>query len=135
MLNDLQFHMKEKTFQKDFELITTGDTCNEILFVLEGKVEIEIHKDGGDCWELGILRHGDVIGTNSILYQSIYYFNAIAVKDVRVYSLDADFFEDFKHKINFLNDTMENARDDIDESEIFIKDYIIHPNNKKKKMT
>lgn len=135
LLNDIQFHLKEKKFTKDMEIIASGDVCAEIIFINQGKVLVEIHKADGECWELDTLRHGDIIGLNSILDQSTYWFNATAEKSVRVYSLDIDFFDTFKTKIKDLDDVLENARDERDPDEIIIKDYQIHPKNMKKKQT
>lgn len=117
------------------KIIASGDMCSEILFIIQGKVLVEIQKPDGDCWELDTLRHGDIIGMNSILDQSTYWFNATAEKDVRVYSLDIDFFKEFKTKIKDLEDVLQNARDEIDPDEIIIKDYLIHPKNMHRKQT
>ena len=54
--------MVEEIFEKDIEIISYGDVCDKIYFIIEGKISIEIQNTEKKCWEINVLRSGDVIG-------------------------------------------------------------------------
>ena len=54
--------MVEENFEKDIEIISNGDICDKLYFIVQGQVSIEIIKKNGECWEVDVLQEGDVIG-------------------------------------------------------------------------
>lgn len=62
LMNTIQFHLVEENYQRDIEIISYGDVCDSIIFVIDGKITIEFHNEEGDCRDVDTLRTGDVIG-------------------------------------------------------------------------
>ena len=54
--------MVEEIFEKDIEIISYGEVCDKMYFIIEGKISIEIQNKDKKCWEINVLKSGDVIG-------------------------------------------------------------------------
>ena len=67
----MQLHMVEENYLKDVEIISAGDVCENIIFVVSGKIEIEVHGET-TCEVIDTLKMGDVIGFKSIANTSIF---------------------------------------------------------------
>jgi hypothetical protein len=39
-LEDLQFHMIQENFERDIEIITNGDICEKLYFIVDGDISI-----------------------------------------------------------------------------------------------
>ena len=42
----IQFHIYKETYEEGVEIISNGDVCDSIIFVINGKIEIEVEQDG-----------------------------------------------------------------------------------------
>ena len=60
--DDIQYHMKEEFFDKGTEIITIGENCNSIMFIVNGEVELQITDQYGDKMVLESLGQGSHIG-------------------------------------------------------------------------
>ena len=68
LLERLQYHMVEEEYDRGDVIVANGDQCDKIIFILEGKVEIEIHNDDDEeCIVIDTLRRGDIIGQYSFI--------------------------------------------------------------------
>jgi hypothetical protein len=47
--------MQEENYMKDVEIISEGDLCQSIIFIAQGKIEIEVHGNG-DCEIIDVLK-------------------------------------------------------------------------------
>ena len=62
LMNTIQFHLVEHIYQREYEIISYGDVCDSILFVIDGKITIEFRNAEGERKDVDTLRTGDVIG-------------------------------------------------------------------------
>jgi CRP-like cAMP-binding protein len=99
--------MEEENYLKDIEIISEGDKCESIIFIAQGKIEIEVHHDGckGEgCQVIEVLKKGDIIGYKSILFDANFQFSAVTIENTRIFVLKKSYFDVFKNKIQGLND-------------------------------
>ena len=91
--------MEEENYLVDIEIVSVGDTCDSIIFIAQGKIEIEIHDEDGQCQIIDVLKRGDIIGPKSILFDAPYQFSAISSENCKVYILKKSYFDQFKNKL------------------------------------
>ena len=98
ILNQIQFHMVEEKYDQDIEFISAGDECENMMFISQGRVEIEVHDEDG-CNVIAVLKQGDIIGAKSVIEGSVFDFAAIAAKTVRVFKLPKSYFDENMGKV------------------------------------
>ena len=42
-LAEVQYHMTEEFFQKGKDIVVTGDTCDSVMFIVKGLIELQIY--------------------------------------------------------------------------------------------
>ena len=82
-----------ETFDEGQLLIRHGNTGGQIFFIYQGKVEVRIPDVHGEIRKRVLLSEGDVVGEISLLIDSSYGADIVAMTSVTVYCLD---------KINFM---------------------------------
>ena len=122
----LQYHLESRTFKKDQEMIKYGQECKEIIFIVDGLIEIEVHNSKGECCVLDILKQGDVIGQYAILTKTGYKFDANALTDGKIFTLSEAFLLKNKEKIEGLSQALQFANELVSEDGVPIQDYRIH---------
>jgi len=70
-MNSMLFHMEEENYLENIEIVSEGDICDSIIFIAQGKVEIESHQNG-ECHIIDVLKKNDIIGFKSILFDANY---------------------------------------------------------------
>jgi CRP-like cAMP-binding protein len=87
--------MEEHVYQGGSEIFTIGDKCTDLIFVVNGVIELELSNENGDTEMLAELIQGDLFGQYAVLFQEELTFSAIAKTMVRVLTLPAYFFTTF----------------------------------------
>jgi len=80
--------MIKESYEEGIEIISNGDQCDSIIFVISGKIEIEVELDNDDAQVVANLKRGDMIGCNSVVEGLQYDFSAVATSsNVSVFKL------------------------------------------------
>lgn len=59
---NIQFYMKEVNFQAGQEIASIGKTCQNLIFIVNGLVELEVYDPVGEAISLAKLGQGSLIG-------------------------------------------------------------------------
>ena len=59
---EVSFYLEETVYQPGTEILQVGDTCNSIIFIVNGLVDIEILDADQNPFLLDTLKQGDSIG-------------------------------------------------------------------------
>lgn len=81
-----------KHFEKDQIVVRHGKTGKRLYFILNGSVEVQIPDVHGEIRKRVILKKGDVIGEISLLVESTYSANIVALSDTTAFYLDSPHF-------------------------------------------
>jgi CRP-like cAMP-binding protein len=54
--------LKEEFYEKGTEIITSGENCTQIFFVVQGTIELQVVNSIGEKFVLETLKQGDIIG-------------------------------------------------------------------------
>ncbi len=100
ILQDLDFdvvrniaeHTKIETFTEGELVVEAGQMGTRIYFIFEGQVEVQIPGIKGDKNSI-LLRKGEVIGEISLLINSTYSADIIALEDTIAFYLDQEHFK------------------------------------------
>ncbi len=76
-------------FETDQILVRHGRTGNRLYFILKGVVEVQIPDVHGEIRKRVLLRKGDVVGEISLLIESTYSANIVALSDTSAFYLDS----------------------------------------------
>lgn len=79
-------------FEKDQIVVRHGKTGKRLYFVLEGSVEVQIPDVHGEIRKRIVLKKGEVVGEISLLFESTYSANIVALCDTTVFYLDSPHF-------------------------------------------
>lgn len=81
--------MVDQNYIKGAQIYGQDDQCNSIIFIVQGKVDIEMQDEvTGQKYVLDTLTQGDVIGQYSVLYTTELFFTVRAATYTRVLMLD-----------------------------------------------
>ena len=83
--------IKEK-YESGIEIISKGDLCSSITFLVHGKIDIEIETEDG-TQVVQTLKRGDMIGCKSVLDGSELDFTAITASNVTTFVLTKEYFD------------------------------------------
>ena len=120
-------------YDKDIEIISNGDSCDGILFVISGKIDIEVEGEEGEDKVVATLKRGDIIGCKSVLEGLEYDFNALSTsKSVSVFKLSKEFLDANVKKVQGLNDLLLEGLNYYQNSPDNNYDFIIDQKNNKK---
>jgi serine/threonine protein kinase len=100
ILQDLDFdivrniaeHTKIETFTEGELVVEAGQMGTRIYFIFEGQVEVQLPSIKGDKNSI-LLRKGEVIGEISLLINSTYSADIIALEDTIAFYLDQEHFK------------------------------------------
>ena len=84
--------MVETVYQPGSEILQMGEKCNVMIFIVNGCVELQVLDEDGNIHILEILGQGDMIGQYSVLFDTELMFSVIAKTNVRILTLDQNFF-------------------------------------------
>ncbi len=93
IVTDISRHTQIEHFAEGEMLIERGQMGNRIYFIFQGKVEVQIPDVNGEIKSRVILKKGEVIGEISLLINSTYSADIIALSDTVAFYLDAEHFK------------------------------------------
>ncbi len=79
-------------FQKGQIMVKRGKTGKRLYFIFKGKVEVQVPDVHGEIWKRVILNKGEVVGEISLLVESTYSADIIALSDTVSFYLDSAHF-------------------------------------------
>lgn len=65
---EMQFYMEEQIYQAGSEIVASGEKCNNLIFIVNGVVDLEVFDKEGNSRLLAQLCQGDLIGQYSVLF-------------------------------------------------------------------
>jgi CRP-like cAMP-binding protein len=114
-------------------MISNGDVCDSVIFVIDGKIEIEVEQDG-DSQVIASLKRGDIIGCQGILEGDDYDFSAICMSTVNVFKLPKAYIDDNVNKVQGIKELLMSAISYYEENPNDFYDFIINKHNNKKEL-
>jgi len=89
----VQYYMKEQSFQEGTFILRRGQVPQQVYFIVNGLIQLQVEDSIGENHVLEELRQGDIIGQYSVLFDESLMFNIVATTHVRVLTLDNNFFK------------------------------------------
>ena len=69
LINSIQYNLEEKTYLTGNDIITEGELCDSLTFIIEGKASVTAtNLTNKELLETQFLENGDFIGQWSILH-------------------------------------------------------------------
>lgn len=131
---NIQFYMKEVNFQAGQEIASIGKTCQNLIFIVNGLVELEVYDPVGEAISLAKLGQGSLIGQYSVLFKEDLGFSIICRTAVRVLIIPESFFHDLvssskqHNRIKGLDDALDRAQSHVDLYGIPVCDFKVYDN-------
>ena len=94
IIRDIAEHTQIEEFKKDEMVIEAGQMGRRIYFIFEGKVEVQIPDVHGDIKSRILLKKGEVVGEISLLINSTYSADIIALSNTTAFYLDQQHFKE-----------------------------------------
>lgn len=94
VIRDIAEHIEIAEFKAGELVVEKGYTGNRIYFIFEGKVEVQIPDTRGDVKSRIMLKKGEVVGEISLLINSTYSADIVALTDTTSFYLDHSHFKD-----------------------------------------
>ncbi|HEY5739023.1 MAG TPA: protein kinase [Gammaproteobacteria bacterium] len=91
---DIARHIKTTAFQADQLIVEKGRIGERIFFIFEGTVEVRIPGERAEEERRILLRKGEVVGEISLLINSSYSADIVALSSTRAFYLDKPRFEE-----------------------------------------
>jgi len=88
VIRDIAEHIEIAEFKAGELVVEKGYTGNRIYFIFEGKVEVQIPDPQGDVKSRIMLKKGEVVGEISLLINSTYSADIVALTDTTSFYLD-----------------------------------------------
>jgi CRP-like cAMP-binding protein len=98
VIEDIARHIEIAEFRAGDMVVEKGHMGNRIYFIFEGKVEVQIPDIQGDIKRRIMLKKGEVVGEISLLINSTYSADIVAMTDTTSFYLDHDHFKDLIEK-------------------------------------
>ena len=98
IIRDIAEHTQIEGFEKDELVIEAGQMGRRIYFIFEGKVEVQIPDVQGDVKRRIMLKKGEVVGEISLLINSTYSADVIALSKTTAFYLDQQHFNELIEK-------------------------------------
>ena len=86
-------HTQFKQFSKDQLIFKAGETGERLYFIYDGMVEVQIPDSDGDIKSRITLKKGEIIGEISLLSNSNYSADIVALTDIGTFYLDQHNFK------------------------------------------
>jgi hypothetical protein len=93
VIEDIAEHIEITEFQSGDMVVEKGHMGNRIYFIFEGKVEVQIPNNQGDIKRRIMLKKGEVVGEISLLINSTYSADIVALTDTTALYLDHGHFK------------------------------------------
>ncbi|MGD2172858.1 MAG: cyclic nucleotide-binding domain-containing protein, partial [Gammaproteobacteria bacterium] len=93
VIDDIGRHIKITDFEANQLVVEKGHMGDRIYFIFEGRVEVRIPDDNGGIKRRILLKKGEVVGEISLLINSTYSADIVALDDTRAFYLDREHFE------------------------------------------
>ena len=98
VINDIAANIQIEQFTEGGMVVEKGQLGNRIYFIFEGKVEVQIPDIHGEVRSRIMLKKGEVVGEISLLINSTYSADIIALTDTTAFYLDQERFKDLIEK-------------------------------------
>jgi serine/threonine protein kinase len=98
IIHDIARHTQVASFEKDEMVVKAGDMGERIYFIFEGKVEVQIPDIHGDIKSRIMLKKGEVVGEISLLINSTYSADILALSKTTAFYLDQKHFNEIIEK-------------------------------------
>ena len=98
VIHDIAKHTQVASFEKDEMVVKAGDMGERIYFIFEGKVEVQIPDVHGDIKSRIMLKKGEVVGEISLLINSTYSADILALSQTTAFYLDQKHFNEIIEK-------------------------------------
>lgn len=92
IIRKISNYAQVKHFEKDEIVVRHGRTGKHLYFILNGSVEVQIPDVHGEIRKRVVLKKGEVIGEISLLVESTYSANIVALSDTTAFYLDSRHF-------------------------------------------
>lgn len=92
--SEVQYFMHEKTYNKDTYIYEAGKPCDDIIFIVNGQIDIQVKNISGDKKLLESLLQGSNIFQYAVHSRLPPFISAKAATCVRVLTLSRQFFQD-----------------------------------------
>lgn len=125
-LDEIHYYMKEEFYESGTEIISAKEPCQSILFLVQGRIELQILSPTGEIYILETLKQGDIIGQYSVLFEEQFLFSAVAQSNVRLLTIDQSFFLDHNDQIQGLAESVEKAEKYVEHYGVPICDFKIY---------
>jgi len=93
IVNDIAEHTQIENFAEGEMVVEKGQMGRRIYFIFQGKVEVQIPDIHGEIKSRIMLKKGEVIGEISLLINSTYSADIIALSDTVAFYLDQEHFK------------------------------------------
>ena len=117
--------MAEEQFDPGVDILTAGQECKEIIFIVKGKVELIVFNEDKSEHVLETLKQGDIIGSYSVLFNEKVFFTARTTTFVKILVLPQEFFRKNKDIIEGLEEAIMYAENKVDNLGVPFCDFII----------
>ncbi len=94
IIRDIAEHTQIEEFKKDSMVVEAGQMGTRIYFIFEGKVEVQIPDIHGEIKSRIMLKKGEVVGEISLLINSTYSADIIALSKTTAFYLDQQHFKE-----------------------------------------
>ena len=119
----MQFHLRDEYFEKGTEIISEGEQCKSMMFVVSGKVEILGLDKKGEESHICFLQQGDVIGQYSYLFDEQFNFTVRCSTKVRVLSLSQEILIKNQSTIDGIGKVIKRAENIANQTGVPICDF------------
>ena len=131
IIEEISFHLKVVVYQFNQEILTPGQICDHVFFIMKGVVEIYI-QSGNEQVVIDYLGKGSVVGQYSILgrEKTLFGMRAVLAGTTSVLCLGRETFETLRMKRQEVDQALLYAEDFIDKQGVPQIDFLmINENN------
>ena len=106
IVSDIAANIKIADFNQGDVVVRAGDVGERIYFVFKGRMEVQIADAGGDIKSRILVKKGEVVGEISLLVESTYSADIVALTDASAFYLDRERFQLLIERHPDLSDVM-----------------------------
>lgn len=119
---DLHYKLTLENFEKGSKIFHRGSDCQQILFVVNGELELYVDQNNVE-YTLDVLGMGSVVGSYSIINQSQFQYHGKAKTNLSVLILKRDDLLEAAEDYADLTESIEKATQFILDNEVPLCDY------------
>ena len=94
VVQDIARNIQVEDFAKGQKVVEKGQLGNRIYFIFQGKVEVQIPDTNGEIKSRILLKKGEVVGEISLLINSTYSADIVALTDTTAFFLNQERFKE-----------------------------------------